>query len=249
MQKLPTSIAVILALSLAAAAAAAPPPKAPPPGPTQITACQEITAPGPYVLVNNLTVTNGDCLRVTADSVEIDLAGFSISMEGTPSVLRAGIRNVDTGSGFPDGLTVRNGAISGFSSGIRIEGGIGHRIEGVRVSGNTIDGIGIVGPFDETGSDVANLVKDNIAIGNGTGPGGVGGIVVSCPALVAGNLAAENGPGPPSFGRVDDIAQQIIVDGCATFNNVKRSFFCTFADNAPVIKEEDLPFCALLSGS
>ncbi len=247
MQKLPTSIAVILALSLAGAAAAAPPPKAPPPGPTQITACQDITAPGPYVFVNNLTVTDGDCLRVTADFVEIDMAGFSISMEGTPSVLRAGIRNVDSGSGFPDGLTVRNGAISGFSSGVRIEGGIGHRIEGVRVSGNTIEGIGIVGPFNETGSDVANVVRNNVAVGNGTGAGGVGGIVVRCPALVAGNLAIDNGSLSSDF-ESQYVAQQFIVDGC--FSNVsfsfKRSFFCTFADNAPAIKVQDLPACTVI---
>ena len=163
-----TIIAAILALGLTGTAHAAKPAPPPPSGPTEITACQDITQTGPYLLVNNLTVTDGDCLRVSADNVEIDLAGFGISMTGDPSAHRAGIRNVDSGAGFANGLSVRNGAISGFSSGIRIDGGAGHRIEGVRISDNTVDGIGITGAFVETGTGVANVIKNNVVVRNGT---------------------------------------------------------------------------------
>ena len=232
---------LIFAFGPAGTAHAVKPAPAPPSGPTEIAACQDITQTGPYLLVNNLTVTDGDCLRVSADNVEIDLAGFGISMTGDPSAHRAGIRNVDSGAGFANGLSVRNGAISGFSSGIRIDGGAGHRIEGVRISENTVDGIGITGAFDETGTGVANVIKNNVVVRNGTAANGVGGIIVRCPAIVAGNLAVENGPTTAT-------AEQIIVDGCQsdTIGFPDRSFFCTLVDNQPAISVASLPNCTLL---
>lgn len=234
-------LGLIFAFGPAGTAHAAKPVPAPPPGPTRITACQDITQTGPYLLVNNLTVTNDDCLRVSADNVEIDLGGFGISMTGGPSTNTAGIRNIDSGAGFANGLSVRNGAITGFSSGIRIDGGAGHRIEGVRISENTVDGIGITGAFDETGTGVANVIKNNVVVRNGTANGGVGGIIVRCPAIVAGNLAVENGPNAAT-------AEQIIVDGCQsdTIGFPDRSFFCTLVDNQPVISVTSLPNCNLL---
>ena len=235
---------LIIAFGPAGTAHAVKPAPAPPSGPTEITACQDITQTGPYLLVNNLTVTDGDCLRVSADNVEIDLAGFGISMTGDPSAHRAGIRNVISGAGFANGLSVRNGAISGFSSGIRIDGGAGHVIEGVRVSDNTVDGIGITGAFDETGTGVANVIRNNVVVRNGMAAaiGGGGGIIVRCPAIVAGNLAVENGPSMAT-------AEQIIVDGCSssTFPGPEiRSFFCTLVDNQPAISVASLPNCTLL---
>ena len=237
MQKSPTCIAVILALSLAGAADAAPKPKAPPPGPTQITDCQDITESGSYVLVNNLTATGASCIRVGADSVSFDLAGFTIEMVGASSGFTAGITNDIGTASFSDGLTVLNGTIKGFSSGIRIEGGIGHRIEGVRVSGNDVEGIGIPGgssfpPFP----GVANVVRDNVVVGNGTDPvNGVGGIVVTCPAVIAGNLAVANGPIPPGpdlFSLEVHIPQQLVVSNTG-------SGLCTFADNVPNFDDND----------
>ena len=245
-----TIIAAILALGLTGTAHAAKPAPAPPSGPTEITACQDITQTGPYLLVNNLTVADGDCLRVSADNVEIDLAGFGISMTGDPSAHRAGIRNVDSGAGFANGLSVRNGAVTGFSSGIRIDGGGGHRIEGVRISDNTVDGIGITGAFDETGTGVANVIRNNVVVRNGMAAAiGGGGIIVRCPAIVAGNLAVENGPDPGAPDSPAKIAQQIIVDGCSssTFPGPEiRSFFCTLVDNQPAISITSLPACSLL---
>ncbi len=233
---------LIIAFGPAGKAHAAKPAPAPPSGPTEITECQDITQTGPYLLVNNLTVADGDCLRVSADNVEIDLAGFGISMTGDPTDHRAGIRNVESGAGFANGLSVRNGAISGFSSGIRIDGGAGHRIDGVRISDNTVDGIGITGAFGETGIGVANVIKNNVVVRNGTAAAnGVGGIIVRCPAIVAGNLAVENGPNAAT-------AEQIIVDGCQsdTIGFPDRSFFCTLVDNQPAISITSLPACSLL---
>jgi hypothetical protein len=65
---------------------------------TKIKACQTISQPGSYELVDNLTVTGfADCLVITANDVTIDLAGFLISGSG-PS--REGIRG---GAASPSG--------------------------------------------------------------------------------------------------------------------------------------------------
>jgi hypothetical protein len=55
-------------------------------GPREIEKCQTINKPGSYRLVNDLTFTGttGTCLMITASSVTIDLAGFTISGRGFP---------------------------------------------------------------------------------------------------------------------------------------------------------------------
>ena len=50
--------------------------------PTQINSCQTISDPGSYVLVNNLSTSDGDCLDITTSFVTINLAGFTISGGG-----------------------------------------------------------------------------------------------------------------------------------------------------------------------
>ncbi len=233
MRTSPIVIASILAMGLAGTVDAAPKPKPPPPGPTQITACQDITQPGAYVLVNNLTATASDCIRVSADVVSIDLAGFTIDMTGGPSPATAGIRNIDPGTGFADGLSVRGGTITGFASGILIEGGIGHRIEGVRVVGNTVEGIRIeFGGFPPQG--IANMIKDNVIVGNGTGAGGRGGLVFNCPGAILGNIIADNGPTMPTT--AEEMATHLGEEQFVATSSVAA---CTFTDNVPNLDAGD----------
>lgn len=234
MRTSPIVIVSILAMGLAGTAHAAKPVPAPPPGPTEITACQDITQPGAYVLVNNLTATASDCIRVSADVVSIDLAGFTLDMTGGPSPATAGIRNIDAGAGFADGLSVRGGTITGFGSGILIEGGIGHRIEGVRVVGNTVEGI----RFEFVGfpaQGIANMVKDNIIVGNGTGIGGRGGLVFNCPGAILGNIIADNGPTSPTTAEelATHLAEEQFVE---TGSSVST---CTLMDNVPNFDAND----------
>jgi hypothetical protein len=96
-------------------------------GPTEIEKCQTISKSGSYKLVNNLTLTGttGTCLPITADFVEIDLAGFTISRTGP--TLPNGTTAIAAGNDTR-GIAVRNGSISGFDA-----GGI--------VRGNTVVGI------------------------------------------------------------------------------------------------------------
>lgn len=233
MRTSPIVIALILGLGLVGTADAAPKPKPPPPGPTEITACQDITQPGAYVVVNNLTAAASDCIHVSADVVSIDLAGFTIDMTGGPLTDTAGIRNIDPGTGFADGLSVRGGTITGFGSGILIEGGIGHRIEGVRVVGNTVEGIRIeFGGFPPQG--IANMIKDNVIVGNGTGASGRGGLVFNCPGAILGNIIADNGPTMPTT--AEEMGTHLGEEQLVCVNNVTA---CTFKDNVPNLDEND----------
>jgi hypothetical protein len=132
---------------------------APGEGPFEIDKCQTISDPGSYKLVNNLTATpNSDCLVITANSVTIDLAGFSITGSTLyPVVKGTGIMAVDN----TRGVAVRNGSISGFGTDVYLAGE-GSIVEGLRivggqpsllgigatgiVKGNTVFGIGLPSP-------------------------------------------------------------------------------------------------------
>src|ERR1700751_952344 len=75
-------------------------------GPIEIEKCQTVDKPGSYKLVKNLTFTGppGICLNITASSVTIDLAGFTISGITLSSAILAGSETT--------GIAVRNGSIS-----------------------------------------------------------------------------------------------------------------------------------------
>ena len=75
---------------------------------TAISACTAITTSGSYILTRNL-VAAGNCLVVTADFVTTDLAGHTISGNGTGG-------GITTGSDV--GITVRGGFVTNFFNGI-----------------------------------------------------------------------------------------------------------------------------------
>lgn len=171
-------------------------------GPTKIDQCQTISQPGSYKLVDNLTFsgpTNGTCLAITASYVTIDLAGFTIinsngfSLGNVTMAIAAGN---DTES-----ITVRNGSISGFGSGVDL-GGSNSIVEGLHVGGPCpCVGVGISATGIVTGNYVSNSRIANFQIGQGStvigntatrsfDPGF--GIEVSCPSNVTDNTAVNN---------------------------------------------------------
>jgi hypothetical protein len=145
--------------------------------PTQITACQTLSASGSYVLANNLN-PSADCLVIDAESVTIDLAGFSIVGAHTGAGIRTARELRDT--------VVRNGSIFGFESGISLVGG-SSIVEQVRVGGNSGNGIFASGlvrnstVYDNAGFGITavGVVIGNTATSNGSCCAGIlgGGIV------------------------------------------------------------------------
>jgi hypothetical protein len=173
-----------------------------------ITACQTISKPGSYILAANLTSPGFNCLVIAASLVTVDLQGFSIS--GFGLLTEAGIvarRGVD-------GITVRNGFISGFGTAVDLPG-VASIVEGLQVTGpfgpasiarltrsretptagivaNGIIKNNIVTGASATGISAGGTVTGNYAFGNNPNRGGGVGIMVSKGSTVIGNTADKN---------------------------------------------------------
>jgi hypothetical protein len=186
--------------------------------PIPIKACQTISQPGSYELVDNLTAGGGkDCLVITASFVTIDLAGFSISpspgtLGGTAILFASQI-----GGG---GIALRNGSITQFTGGVDLSSARGSIVEGMRivgppigvccfgisatgiVKGNTLETFGGAG-ISATGTVTGNYVS-GAGVGIEIGPGStvIGntvadsfriGLLVSCPSNVTDNTSVNPG--------------------------------------------------------
>jgi hypothetical protein len=108
-----------------------------------------IGAPGSYVLTSNLIPPPGsNAINVFAPDVTLDLNGFSVSTGGGGAI---GINGTATG------LTVRNGTVSGFGTGIAA--GSASKVFQVRAAFNIGTGI----------SAFQCLIVESVVEGNGTG--------------------------------------------------------------------------------
>jgi hypothetical protein len=214
---------------------------APEEGPKDIEKCRTIDKPGSYKLVNNLTFTGsaGTCLNITADSVTIDLAGFTISGPGDPFATTTAI----AAGNDRRGITVRSGSISGFREGVVLEGD-GSIVEGLRVFDCFVSGIvakgivrgntavGIFGfPGQGTGISATGTVTSNYVTGSR-----VGGIAIGQGSTVIGNTATGNFvSGTPGFGiSVDcpsNLTDNTAVNNRPNFNLLLNGDGCHSEDN------------------
>jgi hypothetical protein len=168
-------------------------------GPPEIEKCQTISQSGSYKLVNNLTFTgsSGACLTITASSVTIDLAGFTISGPVSGFTRGTGI----LASGDLRGIAVQNGSLSGFGNGIDLRSATGSLVEKLRVfnSGTSANTAGIIASgivrnnavFDNTGIGISatGTVSGNYATGNQTGMS-IGQLVGTIP--IGGSTVIDN---------------------------------------------------------
>ncbi len=165
-----------------------------------VTICQS----GSYRLSGNLTVpdANTDAIFINANSVTLDLNGFTIA---GPVTCTQGPPVTCSGSGSGDGIdsrigahiTVRNGNIHGMGSrGIELDG-VGSLIEEIHTYSNgglgmlVSDGLitrcmAYLNQFDGIGAGLtANVMFSNASSNGGSGIGGG--------ALISNNLAYDNG--------------------------------------------------------
>jgi len=197
-------------------------------GPTEIKKCQTIDKPGSYKLVNNLTSSNAiaDCLAITADFVTIDLAGFAILGTRGGTAIRG-----PSGTG----ITVRNGSIANFQTGVDLSLANGSIVEGLRVSGFEETGDGIIARGIVKGNTVSGTFHNGIqATGTVTGNYATGngftGIVVGQGSTVIGNTATDNGESGISVTCPSNVTDNTAVNngtnlvlngnGCNNTNNV-----------------------------
>jgi hypothetical protein len=131
-------------------------------------ACGTINNSGSYALTGNLSAT-GTCITVDADDVTIDLKGFTISGNGTGTGIFSPV-------GFPShtNLSILNGTIKGFGTGIFVDG-TGLSVENVRVLSN--QSTGIAGP-------ACTIRNNTVRFNQGTG--------ISCGGVITGNIVDHN---------------------------------------------------------
>ena len=179
--------------------------------PVVISQCTEINASGSYVLSQNLPnkmggnsglLQTGHCIEVNADDVTIDLAGFVIS--GFGGGARTGI---NTKSAVRS-ITIRNGTITGFITGIAVDqfaippGTSNALVESINAIGNFSGGILINGAATVSRSIASNNGFVGIQIwgagnvaGNIASNNGALGIIVGHGSIVTDNVANGNGDG------------------------------------------------------
>jgi hypothetical protein len=176
---------------------------APQEGPREIEKCRTIDEPGSYKLVNNLTFTSltGACLQVTDSNVTIDLAGFTINGPGN----QVGNNTVAITAGTDtSGISVRNGSISGFFTGVELAGN-SSIVEGLHVSGPCPCSLGI---------GAIGIVKGNTVVGiAGLLTTGVG---ISAIGIVTGNYVIDSRLGEYQIGQGSTVIGNTAI-GAASF--------------------------------
>jgi hypothetical protein len=162
-----------------------------------------VANPGSYRLTSNLTVSsiNTDAINVTtgAGRVTIDLNGFSITGPG-----------VTTGLGIfgPSGLTIENGTVTGFSSGIVIENS--SIVRSIHSAENSTNGI-------QTGA--SSVIQDSTVTGNTGGAG----LIVGGWSVISGNTVNFNGVG------INCTASECLVSGNTIVGNATHAMSFTDA--------------------
>lgn len=178
---------------------------------TDIAACQTISKSGSFRLTKNLSA-KGDCLVVTANRVDIDLQGQTIRGDGT------GIGVRDQMVQEPQfAITLRNGTIANFESGVNlrqtkgavveqlrvVESGVfGIRLFTGRVRSNVVFDVGLVGIdvdgagvvsdnfVSEVGRNGINVGDGSSVVGNSVFVAEVDGVEAQCPSRVTDNSLA-----------------------------------------------------------
>lgn len=141
---------------------------------------------GQTILVSTTLDSNvGPCaqgLTIGANNVVLDLNGFTVS--GTPTA------GEGPGILVPDrtGVTIRNGTVTQFDSGVAIEGGSGNTVSNMSINGNR--GTGDYGEGVLLFSTSGNTVRDNRITNNG--PYGGISVLIGTNNLIEGNQIVGN---------------------------------------------------------
>lgn len=142
-----------------------------------LTDCVQLTAPGAYVVAQDLPgpgglLADGSCLSIAVSDVSIDLGGYTI--KGTSFGVGTGITDGGTSQ---RNIVVRNGTIKGFSTAVDLGASFESTVEEVRALDNSENGIKL---------GAQSVAVKNLAVGNTYG------IIVTCPGNAIGNSAWSN---------------------------------------------------------
>ena len=140
------------------------------------TACRPITSipftvsnPGVYCVRRHLTnnAVAGNMIDIQADNVTINLAGWTLD----GSTAGSGTTTSGISAFNKKNITIKNGTVRGFLTGINLNQGSGHVVRNVRAEGNTQVGIAI--------KSAGSLIRNNLILNTG---GSTAGAVFEIPA-------------------------------------------------------------------
>jgi hypothetical protein len=128
-----------------------------------LTSCGTITSPGAYTLANNLgnPNSNGNCLVIKTGPVTIDLNGYRI-VGTTAAGSGAAITDLGVSRSF---ITVRNGTVQSFATGINLAASQFIDIAGITAAGN-FQGMNLGLNANIKDSRVINSGADGIVVNN-----------------------------------------------------------------------------------
>jgi hypothetical protein len=89
-----------------------------------------ISTPGYYYLTGNLSISGSFGILINANDVTLDLMGFALTGPANNS-------NFGIIWGTQNNIEVRNGTLTGWSIGVKGDGGAHHRLINLRANGNT----------------------------------------------------------------------------------------------------------------
>jgi hypothetical protein len=166
-----------------------------------------ISEPGSYRLTGNLTIQDFDttAIQITADSVTLDLNGFSIIGPADCTIRSATCPSHGTGIGVqagglqiagPRGVRIRNGSVLGMGLEGILMTGDGSFVEKVTVRNNAGGGMSVAGAVLESAAIqngsfgiIALIVRDSTSIKNL----GDGIILDGSGGVATGNVSSFNG--------------------------------------------------------
>lgn len=106
--------------------------------------CQIINAPGNYILQNNLA-TGGYCFILNANNIDLNLNGYTIT--------KTGFSNQEAIISNANRVTIRNGVINNFGTGISLNGASFNIIENNVITNTDEEGIYV---FSGTNNSIRN---------------------------------------------------------------------------------------------
>jgi hypothetical protein len=192
--------------------------------------CRTVDKPGAYVLAKNLQAT-GDCLVITSSFVTLDLAGYVITGNGAGT----GITGCAGGQLGPSDITIRNGNVTHFNTGISL---CGRRqlVEYVRAVDNTSFGIVVIA----TSADLSELVTGDTTLQHntvsGNGDTGISANSLGGGFTVAWNVANSNN----GFG-ISVICPGVVMFNTATGNAFPAQIAATGCQALPGSNSTPLP--------
>ena len=129
-----------------------------------VDSCQTLALAGEYYLLNKSLSTTDDCFRIDEDNIIIDLGGYKL--DGLGGKWNSGVIT------SKENITIKNGEINGFGSGINLHSSLGHILIDLIVTQN-LGGISISSSSSNVLTNIIANLNADFGISMGTSSGNI----------------------------------------------------------------------------